>query len=138
MSDLQFPKLSVEAQMAIWRDANQEKRAEIMAEHVFKTSNAVFDLQESRRRHHIRIATLEDERRGTAPPPYRNPEDSATFVLTEHELEKAREALKKHDESDMWVKRLWIGGIISVLVALAIATITVTAKVIIKAAVLGG
>jgi hypothetical protein len=138
MSSSHFPKVSITEKMAEWRAANPEERAAMAAEHMFRIGNAVSELQESRRRHHERITFLEDHLgRNVALGKMRNPDDSASFVITELELKKAKAELEKHEEADIWLKRMWIGGLVSILVALAISTIVILAKVIAKAA-LGG
>lgn len=137
MSSSHFPKVSISEKMAEWRAANPEERAAMAAEHMFRVGNAVSELQDSRRRHHERITFLEDHLGRNLPTKMRNPDDSASFVITELELKKAKAELEKHEEADIWLKRMWIGGLVSILVALAISTIVILAKVIAKAA-LGG
>jgi hypothetical protein len=136
MSSSHFPKISVSEKMAEWRAAHPEEREAIIAEHVFRIGNAVSELYESRRRHHERLTFLED-RTGRMNDKTRNPEDSASFVITELELKKATKELQKHEEADIWLKRMWIGGLVSILVALAISAIVILAKIAAKAA-LGG
>jgi hypothetical protein len=126
MSESGYPavKVDVESEMRRWRAANQEKRAEMLYEAVLRTTNQIVDLQASRVRHGRRLDTVEERLKITR---YRDPEDSAAFILTDHELKQKTEELKRHEDDAKWRRRAVFGAIITIVTALMVSAIVTTA-----------